>query len=89
MLIVPNTFHGEGGHPYPVRRRWDYFVRYLLGVTPPENFEMREECDPAFGLRADLDLRYARAAEFAAKACDAVSCACHGMKHLLRTCHQA
>jgi dipeptidyl aminopeptidase/acylaminoacyl peptidase len=38
MLFVPNMFHGEGGNPYLARRRWDYFVQYLLGVTPPANF---------------------------------------------------
>lgn len=35
MLIVPNQGHGERGNVYITRRRWDYFVRYLLGVTPP------------------------------------------------------
>jgi hypothetical protein len=23
------------------RRRWDYFVRYLMGAEPPKEFEMR------------------------------------------------
>jgi dipeptidyl-peptidase-4 len=43
MLIVPNMYHGEGGNPYLVRRRWDYFVQNLLGVTPPANFEVHED----------------------------------------------
>ena len=45
MLFVPNMFHGESGEhaPYLVRRRWDYFVKYLLGVTPPANFEVKED----------------------------------------------
>jgi dipeptidyl-peptidase 4 len=45
MLLVPNMSHGETGpHAmYVVRRRWDYFVRYLLGVTPPNNFVIHEE----------------------------------------------
>ncbi len=38
MLFVPNMAHGEGTNLYLVRRRWDYFVRYLLGVTPPKDF---------------------------------------------------
>jgi fermentation-respiration switch protein FrsA (DUF1100 family) len=42
MLFVPNMYHGEGGNPYLVRRRWDYFVQYLLGVTPPSNFAIKE-----------------------------------------------
>ncbi len=37
MLFVPNMFHGDGSDLYLVRRRWDYFVQHLLGVTPPEN----------------------------------------------------
>ena len=45
MLLVPNMFHGESGDHalYLVRRRWDYFVQYLLGVTPPANFEIKED----------------------------------------------
>ena len=45
MLLVPNMFHGESGEHalYLVRRRWDYFVQYLLGVTPPASFEIKED----------------------------------------------
>ncbi|HYL85989.1 MAG TPA: DPP IV N-terminal domain-containing protein [Candidatus Angelobacter sp.] len=43
QLIVPNMYHGEGGNPYLVRRRWDYFVRHLLGVTPPADFAIHED----------------------------------------------
>jgi len=45
MLLVPNMFHGESGDHalYLVRRRWDYFVQNLLGVTPPANFEIKED----------------------------------------------
>ncbi|MFZ0212928.1 MAG: DPP IV N-terminal domain-containing protein [Candidatus Acidiferrales bacterium] len=45
MLFVPNMFHGDSGpHAlYVSRRRWDYFVQYLLGVTPPANFEIHEQ----------------------------------------------
>jgi dipeptidyl aminopeptidase/acylaminoacyl peptidase len=42
MLLVPNMYHGEGRNLYLVRRRWDYFVQHLLGVTPPENFEIEQ-----------------------------------------------
>ena len=49
MLIVPNMYHGEGGNLYLARRRWDYFVRYLLGVNPPSNFEIHEDREPASG----------------------------------------
>ena len=45
MLFVPNMFHGESGEHalYLVSRRWDYFVQHLLGVTPPANFEIKED----------------------------------------------
>jgi dipeptidyl-peptidase 4 len=43
---VPNMYHGEGGNPYLVRRRWDYFVQNLLGATPPEGFQVHEDREP-------------------------------------------
>jgi dipeptidyl aminopeptidase/acylaminoacyl peptidase len=45
MLLVPNMYHGESGEHalYLTRRRWDYFVQHLLGVTPPVNFEIKED----------------------------------------------
>ena len=50
MLLVPNMYHGEGGNPYLIRRRWDYFVEHLLGVTPPSGFEVHEDREePARG----------------------------------------
>lgn len=41
LLLLPNRNHGFGNEPYMVRRRWDYFVRYLLGAEPPQGFELR------------------------------------------------
>ena len=48
MLYVPNMFHGDSGPhaSYVSLRRWDYFVQYLLGVTPPVDFEIHEERGP-------------------------------------------
>ena len=43
QLIVPNMYHGEGGNPYLIRRRWDYFVQQLLGVIPPPDFAIHED----------------------------------------------
>jgi dipeptidyl-peptidase-4 len=40
FLIMPNRPHGFGNDPYFVRRRWDYFVKNLLGVEPPEGFKI-------------------------------------------------
>lgn len=34
LIILPNQTHSFGNHPYFVRRRWDFFVRHLLGVEP-------------------------------------------------------
>ncbi len=41
LLLMPNRRHGFGGEPYMVRRRWDYFVRNLMGAEPPANYELR------------------------------------------------
>ncbi|PYS22345.1 MAG: S9 family peptidase, partial [Acidobacteria bacterium] len=41
LLLLPNRNHGFGNDSYMVRRRWDYFVRYLLGAEPPHEYEMR------------------------------------------------
>jgi dipeptidyl aminopeptidase/acylaminoacyl peptidase len=35
LLVVPGMGHGSGG-AYGVRRRQDFFVRYLLGIEPPD-----------------------------------------------------
>ena len=35
LLVLPNRGHGFADEPYMIRRRWDYFVRHLLGVEPP------------------------------------------------------
>jgi dipeptidyl aminopeptidase/acylaminoacyl peptidase len=40
LLMLPNRNHGFGNEPYMVRRRWDYFVRNLLGVEPPKEYQM-------------------------------------------------
>ena len=40
LIMLPNRNHGFGNEPYMVRRRWDYFVKYLLGAEPPKNYQM-------------------------------------------------
>ncbi|HEX5285109.1 MAG TPA: DPP IV N-terminal domain-containing protein [Bryocella sp.] len=46
MLMVPNAHHGYGEQSqYIMRRRWDYFVRYLAGGTPPENYQVKSYDD--------------------------------------------
>lgn len=42
LLMIPNVAHGYGAaSQYMTRRRWDYFVRYLAGGTPPQEYEMK------------------------------------------------
>jgi dipeptidyl-peptidase 4 len=40
LIMLPNRNHGFGNEPYMVRRRWDYFVRYLMGGQPPQGYEL-------------------------------------------------
>jgi dipeptidyl aminopeptidase/acylaminoacyl peptidase len=41
LLMLPNQRHGYGSASnYMMRRRWDYFVRYLLGTEPPHEYQM-------------------------------------------------
>ena len=46
LLLLPNRRHGFGNEPYMVRRRWDYFVRYLLGAEPPREYQLKPPPDP-------------------------------------------
>ncbi len=41
LLLLPNRNHGFGNEPYMIRRRWDYFVRYLLGAEPPKEYQLK------------------------------------------------
>ena len=44
LLIVPNEGHDLlMTNGYVQRRVWDYFVRHLLGETPPASFDLRFE----------------------------------------------
>jgi dipeptidyl aminopeptidase/acylaminoacyl peptidase len=37
LVVFPNAGHGFGADsPYMMRRRWDYFVKNLLGKEPPQ-----------------------------------------------------
>jgi dipeptidyl-peptidase-4 len=41
MLMLPNMHHGYAeDSQYITRRRWDYFVKNLMGATPPVNYKM-------------------------------------------------
>ena len=39
-LIFPNSAHTVARFPYVIRKKWDYFVRHLLGQQPPEGFDL-------------------------------------------------
>ena len=42
LLMLPNQAHGYGSESnYMMRRRWDYFVKWLLGAEPPREYELR------------------------------------------------
>jgi dipeptidyl aminopeptidase/acylaminoacyl peptidase len=47
LVIFPNSPHGYGAYaPYMMRRRWDYFVKNLLGAEPPKEYQMHTNTDP-------------------------------------------
>jgi len=42
MLILPNANHGFGAAMlYFTRKKWDYFVKHLLGMEPPKGYKIR------------------------------------------------
>jgi dipeptidyl aminopeptidase/acylaminoacyl peptidase len=42
LLIFPNQRHGYGDQStYMTRRKWDYFVKWLMGADPPREYEMK------------------------------------------------
>jgi len=42
LLLLPNQRHGYGdASNYMTRRRWDYFVRHLLGAEPPKEYQIK------------------------------------------------
>ncbi|MDB5015873.1 MAG: family peptidase [Mucilaginibacter sp.] len=47
LVVFPNSPHGYGQYsPYMMRRRWDYFVKNLLGAEPPKEYELKSKPDP-------------------------------------------
>lgn len=46
LVIFPNSRHGYGEYSlYMTRRRWDYFVRNLMGGIPPAEYELKTKMD--------------------------------------------
>jgi len=47
LVLFPYQPHGYGiDGPYMMRRRWDYFVKHLLGVEPPKEYKMQPVASP-------------------------------------------
>jgi len=47
LVIFPNSAHGYGTYsPYMMRRRWDYFVKNLMGAMPPQEYQLKSKTDP-------------------------------------------
>jgi dipeptidyl-peptidase 4 len=47
LIMFPNARHGYGQASfYMMRKRWDYFVKNLLGATPPKEYEIKPKQDP-------------------------------------------
>ena len=42
LIMLPNQRHRykDEAETYMTRRRWDYFVRYLLGAEPPHEYKL-------------------------------------------------
>ena len=38
LVIFPNAKHGFGNNRYFMKKRWNYFVKHLQKVAPPEDF---------------------------------------------------
>jgi dipeptidyl aminopeptidase/acylaminoacyl peptidase len=52
LVIFPNSAHGYGNMSlYMMRRRWDYFVKNLLGKEPPKEYKIETKSDPRNGGR--------------------------------------
>ena len=42
LLLLPNQRHGYGDDSnYMTRRRWDYFVKWLLDAEPPKEYQIK------------------------------------------------
>lgn len=47
LVVFPNSAHGYGVYSYYMtRRRWDYFVRNLLGADSPQDYLLQPKTDP-------------------------------------------
>ncbi len=50
LVLFPNSRHGYGPYSlYMMRRRWDYFVKNLLGKEPPKEYKLSFSSDQRNG----------------------------------------
>jgi dipeptidyl aminopeptidase/acylaminoacyl peptidase len=40
LIMMTGRRHGFALEPYMMRRRWDYFVKHLMGAEPPKEYEL-------------------------------------------------
>ncbi len=46
LIVFPESHHGYGQYSlYMMRRRWDYFIKNLLGAVPPKEYEIKYTMD--------------------------------------------
>ncbi|QOT00392.1 DPP IV N-terminal domain-containing protein [Brevibacterium sp. JNUCC-42] len=43
LLIMPNRKHSFSLHPYFIRKKWNYFVKHLMGMEPPKDYIIGRE----------------------------------------------
>ena len=44
LIMIPNAHHGYGAaNLYMTRRRWDYFVKNLMGAEPPKEYVLNNK----------------------------------------------
>ena len=56
LILIPNAAHGYGAaSQYMMRRRWDYFVRYLAGDVPPNEYQTKPYSDVMKVIRGGPD----------------------------------
>ena len=56
LILIPNAAHGYGAaSQYMMRRRWDYFVRYLAGGVPPNEYQTKPYAETMKVIRGGPD----------------------------------
>ena len=56
LLMIPNAAQGYGAaSQYMMRRRWDYFVRYLAGGIPPGQYQTKPYSETMKVIRSGPD----------------------------------